>query len=127
MLPRLADREPVVPPETLIAGMVPPPRFDGARFETYLPDAAQPTQAAAVATLREFAGTLTPVRRRFGRKGPESRPGVYVDGGFGVGKTHLITSLWHAAPAPRAYCTFVELTHLAGALGSSTTPATPCW
>jgi cell division protein ZapE len=43
--------------------------------------------------------------------------GIYLDGGFGVGKTHLLASLWHAAPAPKAYATFVELTQLAGALG----------
>ena len=111
----------MVPPETLVAGMVPPPRFDGARFETYVPDASQQTQAAAVIALREFAETLAPPRRRFGRKQPPSRPGVYLDGGFGVGKTHLVTSLWHVAPAPRAYCTFVELTHLVGALGFAQT------
>jgi cell division protein ZapE len=38
-----------------------------------------------------------------------------------VGKTHLVTSLWHEAPAPKAYCTFVELTHLVGALGFAPT------
>jgi cell division protein ZapE len=43
--------------------------------------------------------------------------GLYLDGGFGVGKTHLLASMWHAAPAPKAYGTFVELTHLVGALG----------
>ncbi|MGZ6791850.1 MAG: AFG1/ZapE family ATPase, partial [Mycobacteriales bacterium] len=119
---RLVDREPVVPPDTLVAGMVPPPRFDGARFSTYLPDPGQPTQAAAVAQLEEFATTLQPlVRKRFGRaKAPDGRPGVYLDGGFGVGKTHLLASLWHAASGPRAYCTFVELTHLVGALGFAT-------
>ncbi len=45
---------------------------------------------------------------------------MYLDGGFGVGKTHLLASLWHAAPVPpaaKAFCTFVELTHLVGALG----------
>jgi cell division protein ZapE len=115
------DREPVVPPETLVAGMVPPPRFDGARFETYVPDATQPSQALAVTTLREFAQTLEPVKKRFGRKPEPQPPGVYLDGGFGVGKTHLVTSLWHVAPAPRAYCTFVELTHLVGALGFART------
>lgn len=42
---------------------------------------------------------------------------MYLDGGFGVGKTHLLASLWHAAPPPKSYGTFVELTHLVGALG----------
>ena len=110
-----------MPPETLVAGMVPPPRFASARFSTYLPDPAQPSQAAAREALQQFAAGLAPVRRRFGRKGPATRPGVYLDGGFGVGKTHLVTALWHEAPAPRAYCTFVELTHLVGALGFGAT------
>ena len=100
-----------------MAGLVPPPRFADARFSSYRPDPAQPTQAAALVTLREFADALTPARRRFGRRASPLRPGVYLDGGFGVGKTHLVTALWHAAPAPKAYCTFVELTHLVGALG----------
>jgi len=120
---RLVDREPFVPADELVAGLVPPPRFASARFETYVPDPAQPSQAAAVETLRAFADDVVPVRRRFGRKPEVGRPGVYLDGGFGVGKTHLVTSLWHRAPAPKAYCTFVELTHLVGALGFAPTVA----
>lgn len=122
---RLVDREPVVPPQTLVAAMVPPPRFDAVRFSTYEPDPAQPTQAAAVGVLRQFAARLQPpARRLFGRsKPPPGSPGVYLDGGFGVGKTHLLASLWHEAPAPKAYGTFVELTHLVGALGFASTVA----
>ncbi len=120
---RLIDREPVVPPEALVEAMVPPPGFAGARFSSFVPAPEQPSQAAAVATLEAFALTLQPLpRRRFGRTlSREDRPGVYLDGGFGVGKTHLLASLWHAAPAPRAFCTFVELTHLVGALGFAKT------
>ncbi|MCW2606396.1 MAG: AFG1-like ATPase [Frankiales bacterium] len=119
----LVDRSPVVPPESLVASLVPPPRFDDARFETYVPDPAQPSQARAVEVLSRFAETLQPAPKRlFGRpRAPEGRPGVYLDGGFGVGKTHLLTSLWHVAPEPRAYGTFVELTHLVGALGFAQT------
>ena len=108
---RLVDREPVVAPSTLVAGLVPPPRFDAVRFSTYEPQ--DPTQAAAVEALERF---LEPVPRRLLRRAPERPPGVYLDGGFGVGKTHLLASLWHAAEGPKAYCTFVELTHLVGAL-----------
>jgi cell division protein ZapE len=115
---RLIDREPVVAPEALVAGLVPPPAFDGARFSTYLPDPAQPSQAAALQSLQVFASSLEAAPKRFFRKSaPVGRPGVYLDGGFGVGKTHLLTSLWQAAPPPKVYCTFVELTHLVGALG----------
>ena len=116
---RLVDREPVVPAESLVAALVPPPHFADARFATYVPDPGQPSQASAVALLQTFAGRLEPEPRRLLRrnKGPEGKPGVYLDGGFGVGKTHLLAALWHAAPEPRAYATFVELTQLVGALG----------
>jgi len=103
--------------------MVPPPRFSDARFSTYLPDADHPSQSHAVTVLEQFASTLEPPRKSlFGRvKAPDGRPGVYLDGGYGVGKTHLLASLWHEAPSPRAYGTFVELTHLVGALGFAST------
>ncbi|MCW2524305.1 MAG: cell division protein ZapE [Frankiales bacterium] len=70
--------------------------------------------------LQQFVAGLSEVGRssRFRRsKGPAGPAGVYLDGGFGVGKTHLLASTWHAAPAPKAYATFVELTQLAGTLG----------
>ena len=52
-----------------------------------------------------------------GAQAPAGPMGLYLDGGFGVGKTHLLASAWHAVPSPKAYGTFVELTHLVGALG----------
>jgi len=110
-----------------MAELVPPPRFGAMRFETFRPDPDQPTQAAALARLREFA-RMTGERRRLRaaqrwrrRTDPgasaEYPTGLYLDGGFGVGKTHLLASLWHAVPGPKAFGTFVELTNLAGALG----------
>ena len=117
----LCDRDPVVAGDRLLADLVPPPRFSAVSFESYRPDPAQPTQAAAVGYLERFADSLhsRPVRRSWLRSAhPVSGPGgVYLDGGFGVGKTHLLASLWHVAPPPRLFATFVELTHLVGALG----------
>jgi cell division protein ZapE len=128
---RLVDRRPEVPAETLVEQLVPPPRFAAVRFETYLPDPEQPTQAAALAAVRVFADRTGDGSS--GRRGwwswrraapPEDRPGLYLDGGFGVGKTHLLASLWHESagpPSQRIFCTFVELTNLAGALGFAAT------
>jgi cell division protein ZapE len=117
----LVERDPRVPPDRLIAELVPPPRFDGVRFETYRPDPEHQSQAEAVAALRRFAESLSADGRRrswFRRpKAPAGPLGVYLDGGFGVGKTHLLASLWHAAPGPKLFATFVELTNLVGALG----------
>lgn len=118
----LSGRSPHVEAGRLVREMVPPPRFDGVRFETYVADPAQPSQAAAVARVKAFAHGPAPEVRRgwFRREAPAPAGGVYLDGGYGVGKTHLLASLWHATPAPRerkAFGTFVELTNLVGALG----------
>ncbi|MDT0305715.1 cell division protein ZapE [Streptomyces sp. DSM 44917] len=134
----LTAREPHVPAERLVAELVPPPRFGGVRFDTYIPDPGQPSQAAAVKGLAEFASGLGDAAgagnarrglwpRRSRRPQPPEPRGVYLDGGFGVGKTHLLASLWHAAPAPaelKAFGTFVELTNLVGALGFQQTVRT---
>ena len=120
MTARLVDRSPRLQPAELVAALVPPPRFDDVRLESYRPDPDQPTQAAALDRLRQFAsGVGRPERRRlFSRRPAAGRPtGVYLDGGFGVGKTHLLASLWHLAPGQRAFGTFVEYTNLVGALG----------
>ncbi|WP_335983493.1 MULTISPECIES: cell division protein ZapE [Streptomycetaceae] len=128
----LAERDPRVDTQRLLAELVPPPRFDAVRFSSYVPDRDQPSQARAVRALEQFAAGLgTPAagtgrRRWFRGKAPEQPPaptGVYLDGGYGVGKTHLLASLWHATDAPpaqKAFGTFVELTNLVGALGFRT-------
>ncbi|MGW1778164.1 cell division protein ZapE [Streptomyces sp. NPDC002143] len=136
----LCARQPHVPADRLVAEMVPPPRFDSVRFSTYLPDPNQPSQTAAVGVLDDFAAGLggahaTGTAKRgflgFGRakapKAPAGPRGVYLDGGYGVGKTHLLASLWHATPAEpalKAFGTFVELTNLVGALGFQQTVRT---
>ncbi|MGW0707216.1 cell division protein ZapE [Streptomyces sp. NPDC002643] len=136
----LCAREPHVPADRLVAEMVPPPRFDAVRFDTYIPDPNQPSQTEAVGVLSAFAAGLggghasgaAGKRRLFGfgkapKKAPTGPRGVYLDGGYGVGKTHLLASLWHATPAEpalKAFGTFVELTNLVGALGFQKTVQT---
>lgn len=122
---RLVDHNPELVSDELVAALVPPPRFDAARFSTYVPNPEEPSQADAVAVCSGFAERASvPHRGRrlgglFGRNRPaEQHPaGLYLDGGFGVGKTHLLASIWHAAVGPKSYATFVELTHLVGVLG----------
>ncbi|MBN0046868.1 cell division protein ZapE [Streptomyces actuosus] len=134
----LCAREPHVPADRLVAEMVPPPRFDAVRFSTYIPDPNQPSQTEAVSVLTTFAAGLGGAHAvgggkrgffGFGRvpKAPAGPRGVYLDGGYGVGKTHLLASLWHATPAApelKAFGTFVELTNLVGALGFQQTVRT---
>jgi len=116
----LTERDPRVPADRLLAELVPPPRFADVSFESYRPDPAQPSQQRAVDVLQDFASIVgeRPRKRLFGKARPTAGPGgVYLDGGYGVGKTHLLAALWHAAPGPKLFATFVELTHLVGALG----------
>lgn len=123
MVDRLCDRSPVVPASALVDEMVPPSMFDDVSFDSYIPDPSQPSQAAAVQACRRFAEAASKVRsggkRSFFRRKSEPPRGIglYLDGGFGVGKTHLLASIYHAMPGPKAFATFVEVTHVVGALG----------
>ncbi len=111
----LVDRSPRVPVERLLAEMVPPRHFADESFATYRPDPAHPSQQATVARLSEVATLIRDGSPRRWRK-KTAAPAVYLDGGFGVGKTHLLTSLARAVE-DAAYGTFVEYTNLVGALG----------
>jgi cell division protein ZapE len=125
MAGHLVDRHPTVSPQRLIAQLVPPPTFADVSFETYRPDPAEPTQSAAVQSCLSFCDEA--VRRRagrrtlFGKREPLPGVGLYLDGGFGVGKTHLLASAYWRLPDtdehPKAFATFGELTQLAGVFG----------
>ncbi|WP_039799102.1 cell division protein ZapE [Nocardia araoensis] len=123
MQERLVDRHPEVPADQLVAQMVPPPMFDEVSFASYIPDPKEPSQAAAVQKAEGFADQVVKITRAahkksiFGKKKQVSGAGLYLDGGFGVGKTHLLASIFHSSPAPKSFGTFGELTNLVGALG----------
>lgn len=123
---RLVDRHPSVSPQRLIAQLTPPPAFAEVSFATYYPDPAEPTQAAALEACNQFCRQA--VQRRAGRRKLFGRrqvlPGVglYLDGGFGVGKTHLLAAAYRAVPGGpdgrrKVFATFMELTQLAGVFG----------
>ncbi len=125
----LVDRHPAVSPERLIAQLRPPPTFADVSFASYRPDPAEPTQSAAVLSCQEFC-RLAQERRAgrkklFGRREVLPGVGLYLDGGFGVGKTHLLASAYYQLPgagpgvaeSPKAFATFGELTQLAGVFG----------
>jgi cell division protein ZapE len=117
---RLVDLHPSLGGDELLARFVPPRRFADVRFETYLPSPDHPSQAEALARVEALAKPADAGGRGFfGRRrgGSAEPPGLYLDGGFGVGKTHLIAALWHAHPGPGAYLTFEELTALIGFIG----------
>jgi cell division protein ZapE len=126
---RLVDRRPVVDAAQLVARFVPPRRFHGVRFATYAPSPAHPSQAAALAAVERFAADIAaasarpPTRWRWLRRATAATPapagpaGRYLDGGFGVGKTHLLAALFHAVTGPALYASLEELTAFIGYVG----------
>ncbi|BBX36563.1 ATP/GTP-binding integral membrane protein [Mycolicibacterium mageritense DSM 44476 = CIP 104973] len=120
----LADRHPTVTPERLVAQLIPPPTFADVSFDSYRPDPAEPSQAAAVQSCRQFceqAATRRAGKKKlFGKREVLPGVGLYLDGGFGVGKTHLLASTYYTlseSDYPTAFATFGELTQLAGVFG----------
>ena len=120
----LTERIPNVSAEELLAGFRPSERFGEVSFDSYIPDPNQPSQAEAVQKLKTFGDKINKggnsggfFGKLFGgEKKDSAKSGLYLDGGFGVGKTHLLASLWHYVDGPKAFGTFVEYTNLVGAL-----------
>jgi cell division protein ZapE len=111
----------------LVPSLVPPDRFADASFESYLPSPVFRSQAAAVGRLRQFAseldgrsvGLLDRARTALTRISPSSPTGLYLDGGFGVGKTHLLAATYHATRLPRVYLSLAELAQTIVRMGLS--------
>jgi cell division protein ZapE len=122
-LPSLTDRHPVMSIDQMLRHFVPPAQFAKASLENYRPDPAFPSQAEALHKVGEFVRGAPSGRPNGWRLGASKtknggpKPGVYLDGGFGVGKTHLLAALWHQTPGRTYYGTFIEFTALVGALG----------
>jgi cell division protein ZapE len=101
-----------------------PPRFASATFGSYQPDPEYPSQSSALERLHGAIGMLNDnggKRGMFERllrgKAQPDWQALYLDGRFGVGKTHLLAGAFHAADVPKAYLSFQELTFAVGALG----------
>lgn len=99
----------------LLADLVPPREFQLASFENYVPHVEFESQNQALETAKKFVSGNTG-RKLFGKSEP-SALGLYLDGGFGVGKTHLLASIWHAFKGKKAFGSFIAYTSLIGALG----------
>lgn len=115
----LCDRHPVMSIDAMLAHFVPPEQFAQARLENYVPDPLFPSQDFARTRAEAFVkhGGAKPAKRWGGGLKTTEKAGIYLDGGFGVGKTHLLAAMWHLIPGRTYYGTFIEFTALVGALG----------
>ena len=111
----LVTVEPQASISQLLKELVPPREFQAASFSSYLPHAEYPSQTQARDQAKNFA--LGRSIKKLFSKGPSAPIGLYLDGGFGVGKTHLLASIWHEFMGKKAYGSFIAFTSLIGALG----------
>jgi cell division protein ZapE len=118
----LSERDAPVAPEQLLEHFEPPPRFAQVRFANYLPNQVFASQHEAKSRLASFVLEAENSRKSFswfGLAKPklELQASVYLDGGFGVGKTHLLAATWHEFDGPKYFLSFAELVFAIGALG----------
>src|SRR6266851_5348230 len=108
--------------DEVIQGFVPTRRFAAVSFASYQPDPRYPGQRAARDRLAEFAAGINQSRRadlvgRLMRKQATGSRAIYLDGGYGVGKTHLLAATYQAVREQRLYLSFGELAYTISRLG----------
>ena len=96
--------------------LVPPREFTKARFDNYLPNSSFPSQALALGSARAFVKPGA-IKSLFSKGKAPTYSGIYLDGGFGVGKTHLLAAIWHEFSGKKAFGSFLAYTSLIGLLG----------
>ncbi len=96
--------------------LVPPREFTKARFDNYLPNSDFPSQALALGSARAFVKPGV-IKSLFSKGKAPTYSGIYLDGGFGVGKTHLLAAIWHEFTGKKAFGSFLAYTSLIGLLG----------
>jgi cell division protein ZapE len=109
MLIYLSDLDSTVSVSELLAELVPPAEFANVSFDSYIPDPNFPSQSEARTKASEFTKSI-------GKKAG-SNLGIYLDGGFGVGKTHLLASIYFASGKKAAFGSFLAYTSIVGYLG----------
>ncbi len=110
----------------------PPKRFAANTFDSFVPDPLFPSQVHAKLRAMSFAfevseyGTAKPESHRWhlphhAKLSNTSQKGLYIDGSFGVGKTHILSAIWDAVSVAKAFTSFVNLVNIVGVLGLDAT------
>lgn len=109
MLLNVSDINTEVTVPELLAELVPPSEFSKVSFSSYIPDSNYASQSEAATKAKVFAQGI-------GKKS-QAGLGIYLDGGFGVGKTHLLASVFHASKGKKIFGSFIAFTSIIGYLG----------
>jgi cell division protein ZapE len=109
MLVKIENLDSQVTVSELLAELVPPAEFAKVSFDSYIPDPRFQSQAEARRFSTDFAKSIG--------KRSATNLGIYLDGGFGVGKTHLLASIYYNSGKISAFGAFLAYTSIIGYLG----------
>jgi len=119
--------------EECFGNLRPHPKFSHCTFENYIPDENYPSQAEIKRTLqlsidkmKDFKGASKKKPKRkfslFGKSkvcaGDSCKPeNIYIDGSYGIGKTHLLSSCYNLCQNSKAFLSFGEMNYFFHYLG----------
>lgn len=113
----------------------PHPKFSHCTFENYIPDENFPTQDMIKSRLQGSldkmrnidVGTSAPVKKKFSLFGKKksaeptadsNKPNnLYIDGSYGIGKTHLLSACYNKCCKNKAFLSFGEMNYFFHYLG----------
>jgi cell division protein ZapE len=110
--------------EKCFKNLRPHPKFSDCSFDNYIPDDNYPSQYYIKETLidkinklNEFKNKPQNIRKGFfgifTKKEEDRLPikNLYIDGGYGVGKTHLLSACYNTANVKKAFMSFGDLNY----------------
>lgn len=112
--------------EDCFLNLKPHPKFVKCSFENYIPDRDYLSQLEIKDLLiNKIANLNSPIKetkRSFfsffqKKEEPKILKNIYIDGGYGVGKTHLLSAFYNEANCSKAFLSFSEMNYFFNYLG----------
>lgn len=93
----------------------PHPKFKNCTFDNYSCDNEYPSQSALKELLKQISGSIKQNNKKFkiftSKKPSKIAKNIYIDGTYGIGKTHLLSACFHNFKGSKAFMSFLELTY----------------
>lgn len=102
--------------EDCFNGLKPHPKFNSCSFDNYFPDDDYPSQRQLKDLLQNISAPHIAQTRAWYRLFQNIQPkkihkNIYIDGTYGIGKTHLLSACFNNFQGTKAFLSFMELTY----------------
>jgi len=97
--------------------LLPHPKFSLCRFDNYQEDINYPSQLELKTLLKDTITRSSNIKKPtlitklLSRKITASDKNIYIDGSYGIGKTHLLSACFHDFSGSKSFLSFLELTY----------------